>query len=88
MSNNSEDMKPWKAEPQDGHDSSSPSPDTTTEAATRTQPWKQFMAAEKKEGSQRPWNGWVPSKDRPFDKPWLKWSVDFGVDNFRHMTAS
>jgi len=88
MSNNSGDMKPWKYEAEDGRSTRSPSPATPTEHDNRGQPWKKFIAAEKEKGGERPWNEWSPPEDAPFDKPWLKWSVDFGVDNFRHMTGS
>jgi len=88
MSNNSEDVKPWKKEVEDASSLHSNSSVTPTEVDNREQPWKKFMAAEKEKGGDRPWNEWTPPENSPFDKPWLKWSVDFNVDNFRHMTGS
>jgi len=69
----------------------------------REQPWKKFMEAEQSDGEgekqigacekkdgegKKPWVGWQPSETAPFDKPWLKWSLDFGIDNFRYMSGT
>jgi hypothetical protein len=81
MSSTGNTDKTWKDAPTDVPAASSD---------TRDQPWKKFMAAESRDGGceNRPWVDWKPSKEEPWAKPWNKWSIDFGVDNFRAMSSS
>lgn len=86
------DPSPCKHEATKSDKSSTPTSQPTKEPPTevdgREQPWKKLIAAEKSAGEDRPWVGWKPTEDEPFDKPWIRWSVEFGVDNYRHMSAS
>ena len=64
------------------------SPTSSTDGQEQT--WKKLLQAEQEKGKgpDRPWNDWKASEEQPFDKPWVKWGIEFGIDNYRGIGGS